>query len=224
MRVWKVLITVFVVTQSYIVHAHSGGLNSQGCHNNRKTGEYHCHSLGGLDADKRAKNATSYSRDQFGSGWTDTDGDCRDSRQEALITQSTNEVVFKTDRKCKVAQGRWISPYTGSVIYDSATIDIDHVVPLKWAWNHGANTWSQSKRESFANDPINLWAVENTLNRQKGAKGLDKWLPPNGRCPYASRFVRLVMIYGLSLPADYMAIQKLYCKNNIKYYQHVHVE
>jgi len=23
--------------------AHSGGLNSQGCHNNRKTGDYHCH-------------------------------------------------------------------------------------------------------------------------------------------------------------------------------------
>lgn len=25
------------------VFAHGGGLNSQGCHNNRKTGDYHCH-------------------------------------------------------------------------------------------------------------------------------------------------------------------------------------
>lgn len=25
------------------VIAHSGGLNAQGCHNNRQTGEYHCH-------------------------------------------------------------------------------------------------------------------------------------------------------------------------------------
>ncbi|MEO5595626.1 MAG: excalibur calcium-binding domain-containing protein [Lysobacteraceae bacterium] len=24
------------------VHAHGGGLNSEGCHNNRKTGDYHC--------------------------------------------------------------------------------------------------------------------------------------------------------------------------------------
>ena len=24
-------------------HAHPGGLNSEGCHNNRKTGDYHCH-------------------------------------------------------------------------------------------------------------------------------------------------------------------------------------
>ncbi len=26
--------------------AHGGGLNSKGCHNNRKTGDYHCHSKG----------------------------------------------------------------------------------------------------------------------------------------------------------------------------------
>lgn len=25
------------------VHAHPGGLNAEGCHNNRKTGGYHCH-------------------------------------------------------------------------------------------------------------------------------------------------------------------------------------
>ena len=26
--------------------AHPGGLNSEGCHTNRKTGEYHCHGAG----------------------------------------------------------------------------------------------------------------------------------------------------------------------------------
>lgn len=26
--------------------AHPGGLNSEGCHNNRKTGDYHCHRAG----------------------------------------------------------------------------------------------------------------------------------------------------------------------------------
>lgn len=25
------------------VQAHPGGLNAEGCHNNRKTGDYHCH-------------------------------------------------------------------------------------------------------------------------------------------------------------------------------------
>jgi hypothetical protein len=26
-----------------LAHAHGGGLNADGCHNNRKTGDYHCH-------------------------------------------------------------------------------------------------------------------------------------------------------------------------------------
>ncbi|WP_439687993.1 YHYH domain-containing protein [Cupriavidus oxalaticus] len=28
-------------------HAHGGGLDADGCHTNRKTGEYHCHRGGG---------------------------------------------------------------------------------------------------------------------------------------------------------------------------------
>jgi hypothetical protein len=34
----------FIVYCSFtLAHAHGGGLNSEGCHNNRKTGDYHCH-------------------------------------------------------------------------------------------------------------------------------------------------------------------------------------
>ena len=32
------------------VEAHPGGLNAQGCHNNRKTGDYHCHRAAGSSA------------------------------------------------------------------------------------------------------------------------------------------------------------------------------
>ena len=28
---------------SEIAYSHGGGLNAEGCHNNRKTGDYHCH-------------------------------------------------------------------------------------------------------------------------------------------------------------------------------------
>ena len=71
------------------------------------------------------------------------------------------------------------------------------MVPLKWAWDHGADTWSRDKREKFANDPVNLWSVELSLNRQKGAKGPEKWLPPGGQCQYISRFIRIVKVYVL---------------------------
>ncbi len=32
--------------------AHSGGLNAQGCHTNKKTGEYHCHRSLAKEADE----------------------------------------------------------------------------------------------------------------------------------------------------------------------------
>lgn len=40
-----VLVTVAVglMAASTPLLAHSGGLNAQGCHTNRKTGDYHCH-------------------------------------------------------------------------------------------------------------------------------------------------------------------------------------
>lgn len=34
----------FLVTApNSVAFAHPGGLNAEGCHNNRKTGDYHCH-------------------------------------------------------------------------------------------------------------------------------------------------------------------------------------
>jgi hypothetical protein len=34
---------VVFLAHAAIAGAHPGGLNAEGCHNNRKTGEYHCH-------------------------------------------------------------------------------------------------------------------------------------------------------------------------------------
>lgn len=40
MKYWILLLTIVFVDFAV---AHGGRLNSQGCHNNRKTGGYHCH-------------------------------------------------------------------------------------------------------------------------------------------------------------------------------------
>lgn len=140
---------------------------------------------------------TGYARERFGHGWADTDGDCQNARMEALISLSTNKVRFASDKECRVVAGRWISPFTGDVIHDASTLDVDHVVPLKWAWEHGADSWSQEKRETFANDLRNLWPVEASLNRSKGARGPDDWLPPSGQCQYVLRFIQNVKRYNL---------------------------
>jgi hypothetical protein len=54
------LLVTLVATMPCSSWAHSGGLNSEGCHNNRKTGEYHCHGSPAPDkANGTVKKSTS---------------------------------------------------------------------------------------------------------------------------------------------------------------------
>ena len=153
--------------------------------------------LEGIEADT-AEAGQKYSRAEFGHGWSDDDGDCQNTRHETLLAQSQQAVTFKTFRSCQVLAGTWDSPYSNKLIYQSSKLDIDHVVPLKWAWEHGAAAWPKAKRVRFANDPINLLAVEARLNRQKGAKGPLKWLPPQNQCQYIDLFTTILHSYDLT--------------------------
>lgn len=43
MTILTIAAAAAVLAMPVAVSAHPGGLNSEGCHNNRKTGDYHCH-------------------------------------------------------------------------------------------------------------------------------------------------------------------------------------
>ena len=141
-----------------------------------------------------------YDRDLFG-GWDDADGDCRNTRHELLAELSTGPVHYSDDG-CRVIHGRWNDPYTGMIFTSSRNMDVDHLVPLKYAWDRGADTWPRAKRERLANDPVNLFAVDAGANRSKGARGPLEWLPPNDgfACQYILRFQRVAAGYGLAIP------------------------
>ncbi len=143
-----------------------------------------------------------YNRNRDFGSWTDDDGDCFNTRHELLAQLSTTAV---TTRSCLVIHGRWNDPYTGRVFTEARNLDIDHLVPLKWAWDHGAANWDQNTRVSFANDARNLFAVEASANREKGASGPLDWLPPNFgfRCEYVMRFKRIALMWHLEMsPAE----------------------
>lgn len=53
MRQTPLLIACLAALLATDTHAHGGGLNAEGCHNNRKTGDYHCH-RGGSGGSPRA--------------------------------------------------------------------------------------------------------------------------------------------------------------------------
>jgi hypothetical protein len=45
-RTMVMVLACAVLGAPVAVGAHPGGLNAEGCHNNRKTGDYHCHRAG----------------------------------------------------------------------------------------------------------------------------------------------------------------------------------
>jgi hypothetical protein len=135
----------------------------------------------------------------FGEPWADVDGNGCGTRDD-ILGRDLTAVTRRDD--CHVLTGRLDDPYTGrslSMGTDRAAVQIDHVVALSLAWQLGAAQWTQGQRVRFANDPLNLIAVDGAANRQKSDSGPDSWLPSNKpyRCTYVIRFTRVAAQYRL---------------------------
>ena len=144
--------------------------------------------------------------------WIDIDGDCQNTRAEVLIMQSMGRVTFTNNKRCSVKSGAWLDPYSGFSYSQASDLDIDHVVPLSWANGHGGSVWSQYQKRRFANDTANLIAVNRKLNRIKGDKGPDEWMPPRHeyRCEYLARFTAVVSRYRLAYaPSEKRVIDRM---------------
>ena len=138
-----------------------------------------------------------YARALFGS-WPDLDRDCQNLRHEILLERAIDIVGLSGDG-CRAVSGKWFDPYTGKTFVQSSELDIDHLVPLKYSWDRGASSWHPEKRLYFSNDLKNLFVVQSSTNRKKGASGPAEWLPPNVeyRCQYIQDFQTIVNAYGL---------------------------
>ncbi|KLL10645.1 MULTISPECIES: HNH endonuclease family protein [Protofrankia] len=144
---------------------------------------------------------TGYSRDLF-PHWITISGTCN-TRETVLKRDGTNVTVGSN---CAPTSGSWYSPYDGATWSDPADVDIDHVVPLAEAWRSGANSWTTSKRQSFAND-LNypqLIAVTDNVNQAKGDQDPTTWQPPLSayRCTYSKMWIRSKYHWGLKLQAS----------------------
>lgn len=152
---------------------------------------------------------TGYSREMFGDGWLDLDGDGCDTREEILRRDLMDVVYRPDDPGCTVSTGVLDDPFSGQTItYVKGSesrpgVDIDHVVALSDAWQKGASRWDGGKRIAFANDPINLLAVDRDLNQQKSDSDAASWLPPNRAfwCDYAAAQVSVKYAYTVSVTA-----------------------
>ena len=87
---------------------------------------------------------------------------------------------------------------------------VDHIVALKEAYDSGAANWSNSRKRQFANDPLNQWCLEASLNQSKLDRDLAEW--SGGSCQQRNHIARFTIAvkakYSLSVdPAEQRANQ-----------------
>lgn len=159
---------------------------------------------------------TPYNEKAFGPRWADIDRNGCDTRNDVLKRDLVDVTTKPGTRDCVILTGVLHDPYTGQSINftrgvaTSSDVQIDHVIPKAWAWRQGAADWDQEKRTQFANDPLNLLAVDGTTNTSKNDRGPSLWMPPveSYHCLYAERFVQVLDTYDLSVsPEDHAALQ-----------------
>jgi hypothetical protein len=138
---------------------------------------------------------TGYAREQFGPAWADVDRNGCDTRDDVLNRDLADKQWRPGTHGCVVVAGRLVDPYTGRALVfakaDAQAVQIDHVVSLSDAWQKGAARWDAFRRRAFANDPLNLLAVDGSVNAQKGDGDTATWLPPRMayRCAFVARQV-----------------------------------
>ncbi|MCU1688608.1 MAG: putative lipoprotein [Jatrophihabitantaceae bacterium] len=148
----------------------------------------------------------------FGPAWSDdtsapgSHNGC-DTRNDVLLAQLRNPVL-RAGSDCVVVAGELDEPFTGRTVQwqksDGGSLQVDHIVPLAYAYDAGASAWTQDERAAFANDPdLVLLLVDGAQNQSKGDSGPSTWMPPNRGfwCDYDIRFVQILAHYSLSVVA-----------------------
>ena len=126
--------------------------------------------------------------------------------QDGLLTLLDKYKVRTDDvsKACYVAGGTWVDVYTGEVFTNPADLDVDHMVPLNYAAQHGGQVWDEARKEAYANSleyGNHLVAVSASANRSKSDKGPSRWKPSNTEyyCTYATDWVNISVQWGLSV-------------------------
>ena len=141
-----------------------------------------------------------YRREDYLVRWPDSDNDCQNLRHELLVRESLSDVTFTNSHNCVVSAGVWFDPYTEKQLNQASDLDVDHVIPLAYAHEHGGDAWSNKKKKAFATDQDNLLLVDDYENSVKGSKGPSEYLPAKGfHCEYLSIWKHMAEKYSIKI-------------------------
>jgi len=155
-----------------------------------------------------------YRRAAFGGPWDDNNdaplGHNGCDTRDDILNRDLFDKTYVSVKRCPsaVATGTLHDPYTSKTIAFQRgakvgeSVQIDHIVPLAYAWDMGAYGWPDPERLRFANDPANLLAVDGQANQDKADSPPAQWMPPNTEfaCQYAMQFI--AVLRGYRLPVD----------------------
>ena len=179
------------------VWPHGGRLNSEGCHNDTKAKQYHCHKVNAKAGNKGNK----------------TPG-------QSSLSGIYNRDQWNFRSSVSPVSSLLVGWYTG--VSGNAT-DVDHVVALKDAHLSGGKSWSPAQKSTFANDPLNHVAALPYVNRTlksafKPLKFITKlrhsgYRFAHGRCvAYINLYIKVKRRYSLSLASNRVDAAKLACQ------------
>ncbi len=141
------------------------------------------------------------------------DGDGCNTRYEVLIAKAVTPPDIGP--KCHLTGGTWFSAYDGATLDDAKKVEIDHVVALAEAWYSGADGWTASRREAFANDIDVSWVLavsSHSANESKGSDDPADWIPSRAAavCPYVATWIEIKTRWSLAVDqAEHDALQRL---------------
>lgn len=151
-------------------------------------------------------DANSYDRSNWGD-WSTVNG-CS-TRERVLIRDGMD---VKLGKNCTVLSGSWSSKYdTTFTTTNPRELQIDHIVPIKEAFNSGAAIWSNEQKRTFYNDMDNLIAVSIHSNESKSDADPAKWLPKNDAyvCTYLKQWKAIKLKYKLDMdPAEKTVVER----------------
>jgi hypothetical protein len=170
--------------------------------------------LAGIAVQPQRLHRYDYRRAAYGDAWDDNndapDGHNGCDTRDDILNRDLVDKTYVSVKRCPnaVATGTLHDPYTNATIAFQRgakvgeSVQIDHIVPLAYAWDMGAYGWAFPDRLRFANDPANLLAVEGQANQDKGDSPPAQWMPPNTAfgCQYAIQFI--AVLRGYQLPVD----------------------
>ena len=209
------VIAICVLISSHDVSAHSGRVNSNGCHTPGGAGSgnpCHCHAEGDRDEELACEDGAPVANDDSNGDDSSSEDDSSSVTWLGLRVEDELECEDNTynsrhyaygsnaDVTIAASMGGIYGPYEDACFEEYTDVDVEHIVARKEAHVSGLCERKTEERYSFGNDLFNMTLASPDVNRRlKSDNDPGEWLPDNNACWFVYRVIEVKRKYDLSI-------------------------